>query len=81
MLSLRKVHLSTWKWLLHVLDQALEGRADRILIRLTLKGAFIRDEARRFLDGEPFGPKSTVNDNETSVDDQPGGDFEIWFGL
>jgi hypothetical protein len=69
------------RWLLSLLDQALEGRADRILARLTLKGAFIRDDERLFLDGEPFGPKSTVNDNASSGDDQPGGDFEIWFWL
>jgi hypothetical protein len=71
----------TRQWLLNLLDQQLEGRAERILTRLTLKGAFIRDKKRLFLDGEPFGPKSTVNDNEESGDDQPGGDFEIWFWL
>jgi len=71
----------TRQWLLGLLDQQLEGRADRILARLTLKGAFIRDRKRLFLDGEPFGPKSTVNDNEASGDDEPAGDFEIWFWL
>jgi hypothetical protein len=71
----------TRQWLLGLLDEQLEGRADRILARLTLKGAFIRARKREFLDGEPFGPASTVNDNEASGDDQPGGDFEIWFWL
>jgi hypothetical protein len=71
----------TRQWLLEFLFQQLEGHAERVLARLTLKGAFIRDKKRLFLDGEPFGPKSTVNDNEESGDDQPGGDFEIWFWL
>jgi hypothetical protein len=71
----------TRQWLLEVLDRQLEGHADRILTRLTLKGAFIRDKKRLFLDGEPFGPASTVNDNDASGDDRPGGDFEIWFWL
>jgi hypothetical protein len=72
---------STRLWLLQLLDVQLEGRAERVLARLTLKGAFIRDEERLFLDGEPFGPKNTVNDNATSGDGRPGGDFEIWFWL
>ncbi len=69
------------QWLLELLDNQLKGRADRILTHLTLKGAFIRDEKGLFLDGEPFGPRQTVNDNPTSGDDRPGGDFEIWFWL
>jgi hypothetical protein len=71
----------TRQWLLGLLDNQLKGRADRVLAHLTLKGAFIRDEERLFLDGEPFGPRPTVNDNPASGDDRPGGDFEIWFWL
>jgi Family of unknown function (DUF6519) len=68
-------------WLQQVLEVQLKGAADRLLTRLTLKGAFIRDDKGDFLDGEPFGPKPTVNDNPASGDGAPGGDFELWFWL
>ncbi len=73
---------TTRQWLLtRMLAVNLKGRARRVLAHLTLKGAFIRDKEHHFLDGEPFGPKSSVNDNGTSGDDAPGGDFELWFWL
>jgi hypothetical protein len=68
-------------WLQQVLDVQLKGAADRLLTHLTLKGAFVRDDKGDFLDGEPFGPKSSVNDNPASGDGEPGGDFELWFWL
>jgi hypothetical protein len=69
---------ATRKWLFSNLWETVDPQ--RVLIRLTLKGNFIGRGAL-VLDGEPFGPKSTVNDNEASGDDRPGGDFEIWFWL
>ncbi|HEY4281153.1 MAG TPA: DUF6519 domain-containing protein [Conexibacter sp.] len=72
----------TRRWLLtRMLQVNLKGRARRVLAHLTLKGAFIRGKERHFLDGEPFGPRSSVNFNETSGDDAAGGDFELWFWL
>jgi hypothetical protein len=71
----------TRQWLSDILTFQLAGQADRILARLTLKGAFIRGIKGEFLDGEPFGPQTSVNDNDLSGDDQPGGDFEMWFWL
>jgi hypothetical protein len=71
----------TRKWLLGLLDEQLQGRADRVLAHVTLKGAFVRDKKGFFLDGEPFGPASSVNDAAESGDDRPAGDFELWFWL
>ena len=71
----------TRAWLDQLIVTQLKGAADRLLARLTLKGAFIRDEKRDYLDGEPFGPRTSVNDNPESGDGNPGGDFELWFWL
>ena len=72
---------NTSKWMFGPMFNVLKGHADRVLTHLTLKGAFIRSEERDFLDGEPFGPRTSVNDNPTSGDGAPGGDFEMWFWL
>jgi hypothetical protein len=55
--------------------------SSRVLAHLTLKGNFIHDRERHYLDGEPFGPKGVVNTERTSGDDRSAGDFEIWFWL
>jgi hypothetical protein len=70
----------TREWLRRGLFPALKGRAERVLVRLTMKGNFIRME-RTFLDGEPFGPRTSVNFEPTSGDNRPAGDFELWFWL
>jgi hypothetical protein len=71
----------TLAWLRQLFEVQLKGAADRLLTRLTLKGDFIRDKEGLFLDGEPFGPKSSVNDQPVSGDGNPGGDLELWFWL
>jgi Family of unknown function (DUF6519) len=78
-------YTETRQWLLTLLDTHLKG-TDRVLAHLTLKGCFIHDkedsaQARRFLDGEPFGPRPSVGLQPLSGDREPGGDFELWFWL
>jgi Family of unknown function (DUF6519) len=75
---------NTRDWLLKDLFvKAKPGKDEtiRVLAHLTLKGNFIMDTEREFLDGEPFGPRSTVNSAPTSGDGRRAGDFEIWFWL
>jgi hypothetical protein len=62
---------------------ALPGgkRSLRVLAHITLKGNFIQDRERHFLDGEPFGPKGVVNTEKMSGDGRSAGDFEMWFWL
>jgi hypothetical protein len=75
---------NTRAWLLGKLfNLATPGKARslRVLAHLTLKGNFILDTEREYLDGEPFGPKGTVGRERTSGDGRSAGDFEIWFWL
>jgi hypothetical protein len=73
----------TRDWLTNELFPKIKGRGARVLMRLTLKGDFVytKSSPRLFLDGDPFGPRSSVNFQPRSGDGTPGGDFELWFWL
>ncbi|WP_247828947.1 DUF6519 domain-containing protein [Arthrobacter antioxidans] len=72
------------------LATALTFEERSLLVRLTLKGNFIRDaRGRRYLDGEAFGrpdrpphdllPTKLKTGTAFSGNDKRGGDFEMWF--
>lgn len=75
------------RWLESIALQRLRDRqvADRLLIRLTLKGNAIwhRDRPDVFLDGNAFGraEDGRVGLELPSGDGRRGGDFEMWFWL
>jgi hypothetical protein len=79
--------LRTKIWLEKQLLQTMktQGRGDRVLAHLTLKGNFIwaRDDPDLFLDGEAFGQPGAAITNLRlpSGDGRRGGDFEMWFWL
>ena len=75
---------NTRNWLVgQLFEEAVPGgkASLRFLAHLTVKGNFIQDKERQFLDGEPFGPRGVVHTEKTSGDGRPAGDFEIWFWL
>ncbi|HEX5501043.1 MAG TPA: DUF6519 domain-containing protein, partial [Thermomicrobiales bacterium] len=76
------------KFLLDTLfaQMAEQGRGNRVLARLTLKGNFIWDAAdgRLYLDGDVFGVPAQGDLTELDLpsgDNRRGGDFETWFWL
>jgi len=78
----------TRRWLEGFLFQVMsaQGRGNRVLARLTVKGNFIwaASNPNLYLDGEAFGfiqPPAPNTDVRFDGDGRRGGDLEMWFRL